>query len=288
MESRILDFREVGLNNAPNSGDSGGRKKRKVRFNFDDSQESSTTASSPTTTQDRGPVDLRASQNFCTVLQGTSVYPWEPKCLGYLDSCCNEAFRHSFFGVAAPSPISKSICVTTKEILSRPTETSVTLVDQLTLARSFAMAILKFHSTPWLGDYVTTIQDFSFFSSDDSDLSSCIQTAHLGFDFVHSSSRDNFPSEDMIDREAVEDAKLAHGIRNLTLWGLGTVMYVPFENPLSLQHCLEGITIFKVRSGAHALVKDWVVASLTAFRRFSFEWFLSLFKKTDIRTRQDS
>lgn len=246
VESRILDFMESGLNTPPNSGDDGRRKKRKVRFNFDVNQEESTTASSSTTTQDLGPIDLRASQNICTALQGTSVHPCDPKCLGYLDSCCNEVFRHSFFGMATPSQLSESICVSAKEILSRPAETSVRFVDQLTLARSFAMAVLKFHSTPWLGDYVT-IQDFSFFSSDDSDLSRCIQTAHLGFDFVHSSPRDNFPipTEDMIDKEAIEDAKLAHGIRNLTLWGLGTVMYVPFESKSLLssplprgKHCL--------------------------------------------------
>lgn len=220
---------ESGLNTPPHSGDDGRQKKRRVRFNFNENEEKSTIVSSAMKKQDPPTVDLRIAQNICTVLQGTSLDPCGSKCLGYLDSCCSETFRHSFFGTAAPRPVSESICVSTKEILSRPFESSVTLVDQLTLARSFAMAVLKFHSTPWLRDYVT-IQDFSFFNFDDSDLSSCIQTAHLGFDFVHTPLGENFPipTEDMIDKEVVEDARLTHGVRNLTLWGLGTVMYVPF------------------------------------------------------------
>ncbi|KAH8753004.1 hypothetical protein F5883DRAFT_432682 [Diaporthe sp. PMI_573] len=225
VQSRTLDFMEPGLNTPPHSGDDGHRKKRKVRFNFDENQEQSTVGPRAMTKQDQATVDLRIAENLCTVLQGTSQDSCGLKCLGYLDSCCNETFRHSFFGMAASRPVSESLCLSAKEILSRPAETSVTIVDQLTLARSFAMAVLKFHSTPWLREYIT-IQDFSFFRFDDSDLSSCIHTAHLAFDFVHTSLREGFPipTEDMIANEAIEEAKLVHGVRNLTLWGLGTVM----------------------------------------------------------------
>lgn len=254
VESRNIDFIESGLYTPPNSGDDGRRKKRKVRFNFDDSPDRSTIASTAVTIQDPGTVDLRAAKSICAILQGTSVDSCVPKCLGYLDTCCDETFRHSFFGTAAPRPVSESVCISTEEILKRPAERSVTLVDQLTLARNIAMAVLKFHSTPWLRDYVT-IQDFSFFCFDESDMSSCIQTAHLGSDFVHTRSRENFPSpmDGIVDDEAIEDAKLAHGIRNLTLWGLGTVMYVSFEQQiltlLDPFFRVEHIT-FRVRTGA--------------------------------------
>lgn len=227
VESRTLDFMHSGLNTPPNSSDDGRRKKRKVRFDFDDNQQESTVVSAATASQKPETIDLRIAQNICTVLQGTSVDLGDSACLGYLDSCCSESYRHNFFGMAASRPISESICVSTEQILSRPAEMSVTLVDQLTLARSFAMAVLKFHSTPWLREYVS-IHEFSFFRFDDSDLSSYIRTAHLGFDFVQPSLCEDFPisTEDMGNHDAIEDAKLAHGVRNLTLWGLGTVMYV--------------------------------------------------------------
>lgn len=175
-------------------------------------------------------VDLRTAENLCTVLQGSSFNSCNPKCLGYLDSCCNDTFRHCFFEMATLTPVSESLCISTRDILSRPAEMSATIVDQLTLARTFAMAVLRFHSTPWLRDYVT-IQDFSFFRLDDDDLSSYIETAHLGSDFYHTSTGESLPmpTEDMIYSGAVEEARLTHGVRNLTLWGLGTVMYVSFE-----------------------------------------------------------
>ena len=240
---------ESGLNTPPHSGDDGCRKKRKVRFNFDNNQEQSIVVSSALTKQDPATVDLRIAQNLCRVLQRTGLDSCDSKCLGYLDTCCNETFRHSFFGMAAPRPVSESICVSTEEILSRPAESCVTLVDQLTLARNFAMAVLKFHSTPWLRDYVT-IQDFSFFRFTDSDLSSCLQTAHLGFDFLHPPLDENYPVEDMAVSDAIQDAKLAHGVRNLTLWGLGTVMCVPFEQQSPLSSASPRNRSFQVKSAA--------------------------------------
>lgn len=227
VESRILKFTDSRLNAPPDSSDNDRPKKGKGRCNFDHNQQESTIVSATTANQIPEMVDLKMTQNICTVLKGTSVDLCDSKCLGYLDSCCNDSFRHSFFGTAATRPISKSICISTEEILSRPVEFSVTLVDQLKLARSFAMAVLKFHSTPWLREYVS-IQEFSFFHFDDSDLSSCIRTAHLGFDFVQPTLHEKFPIpvEDRGNSDLMENAKLACGIRNLTLWGLGTVMYV--------------------------------------------------------------
>lgn len=230
VESRILDFMESELNTPPNSDDDGRRKKRRVRFNFDDDQEEPAIEPTVTTAQNTRLFNLRAAQNICTALRGTSADSCGTKCLGYLDSCCNETFRHSFFGLATARPVSESICVSTEDILSRPAETSVTLVDQLVLARTFAIAVLKFHSTPWLKEYVS-IRELAFFRFGDSDLSSCIRTAHLGSDFIQTSLREGFPvpTKNQDDSGAIEDAKMRHGIRNLTLWGLGTVMYVPLE-----------------------------------------------------------
>lgn len=178
--------------------------------------------------QNPASADLPITQDICAVLQGTGLDSCASECLGYLDSCCHDNFRHSFFRLVAPRSVSESICVSTKEILSRPEEAFVTIIDQLTLARNFAMAVLKFNSTPWLSEFVT-IHDFSFFLFGDDDLLSCLQTAHLGFNFFHAASHEKYPTEDMAASEAIEEAKLTHGVRNLTLWGLGIVLYVPFQ-----------------------------------------------------------
>lgn len=226
VESRILDFIEIGLNTPPHSIDDGGhQKKRRVRFNFDHNLAGSTSASSTAIQPSSEMVDLGIYQSICTVLRATTAESCESKCLGYLDSCCNETFRHSFFHMKTAIPISQSLCVSAEEIIGLPVETSVTLVDQLTLARSFAMAVLKFHSTPWLSEYVS-IRELSFFRFNDGDVSSCIRTAHLGSDFVQTPVCEVFPTptEDMGDSGSIEEAKLVHGVRNLTLWGLGTIM----------------------------------------------------------------
>lgn len=228
VESRVLDLTKSGLNTPPTSSDDRGRKKRRVCFDLDDDKQNSTTVSNVTAAQDQGKIDLRDTQSICTALQGTSVDSFDSKCLGYLDSCGSEAFRHSFFGMASSRSIPESISVSTEQILSYPPEEFILLVDQLRLARSFAMAVLKFHSTPWLTEYVS-IRDICFFRFEDSDMSSFIPTAHLDFNFIQTSTREDFPipTVDMVNREAIEDSRLAHGIRNLTLWGLGTIMYVP-------------------------------------------------------------
>ncbi|KAJ0120488.1 hypothetical protein J7T55_015217 [Diaporthe amygdali] len=225
VESRPLDFMESGLNTPPHSGDDDRRKKRKVHFDFSDTQEMSKISTPVVKRQHPSIVDLRLAGDICTALQVRDSDPCNSNCLGYLDSCSNETFRHSFFGMSTKKSMTESTCVSGEEILTQPAETSVTFVDQLRLAHSFAVAVLKFHSTPWLRKYVS-LHELSFFRFDDGDLSSCIRTAHLGSDFIQASSSEHFsmPTEDLTDNRAIEDAKLLHGVRNVTLWGLGTVM----------------------------------------------------------------
>jgi hypothetical protein len=117
------------------------------------------------------------------------------------------------------------------QVISHPVENSLSIVDKLKLARSLAAAVLKFHSTPWLGQYFA-LTDLSLFQIGP-DLSACLQTLHFDIDFVRkhclgldSSSMEGFELKNAstIELEAIEDAKLQYGIRNLTLWSLGTVL----------------------------------------------------------------
>lgn len=223
VESQIVDFMESGFGTPPafdaNAYDSR-RKRRKVRFAVEDTQDEkeSSVAIENTAT----PIDLR-NADMCVVLREAAVCPTS-KCLGFLDGLASETFRHSFF-YSPETRVPSQTPVKMSEILARPVETSVNFVEQLKLARIFVLAVLKFHSTPWLReDY--SLDDLSFFRSNDGDIADCLQTAHLNLDFVQHGSHDvhAIQMEDVEAREAVETAQLTHGVRNLTLWSLGAAL----------------------------------------------------------------
>lgn len=225
VASQIVDFMESGFSTPPASNsdaDSGRCKRRKVHFEDDDAQEDQ--GSSETIGDTPKLVDLRNVVDICTVFNHKNIMCGASKCLGYLDGFANETFRHSFFE-APLTRGSSSPSVKMSEILNQPIETSVNFVDQLKLARSFVMAVLTFHSTPWLREHYS-LQDLSFYHSSDGDVPSCLQTAHLSLDFVqHSPDEDcTTQMDDVNDAESFELARLTHGIRNLTLWCLGAVL----------------------------------------------------------------
>lgn len=217
---------ESALSTPPSSGpdaqDGGCKKRRTVRFAEESilTEESSLAASGGMP----GAVDLRTVENICTILANRST-----RCDGshhpvYLDGIANETFRHTLF--ESPTAIlSGSRSVKMREILNQPVETSVNFVDQLKLARDFVMTVLKFHSTPWLMEHYS-LHDVSFFRSNDGDVASCLQTAHLGLDFIQCSPDADYTTQmaDVRSDEAVETARLTHGVRNLTLWSLGAVL----------------------------------------------------------------
>lgn len=221
----VFDSLKFGLQTPPDSDD-GRYKKRRVHFAMDDAKEDAKVSDLPD--QQLSPVNLQDVQDICAALNDQSPCRRPSRCLGYLESCANETFRHSFFqtpGDIGLVPATGSLSISMSEILSHPVEASVTVVDQFRLARNFAMAVLKFHSTPWLGEYFS-LRDLSFFRLGEGDISSYLQTAHLGFDFIQASpgGSPSVPMKDADEQEAAEDARLFHGIRNLALWSLGAAM----------------------------------------------------------------
>lgn len=224
IESQVVDFMESGFSIPPADPDTqvGVRKRRKVHFAGDDSKDDQ---NSPVTTNSTPKlVDLRTVQDICTVFASNNDICRGSKCLGYLDGFANETFRHKFFE-SPDTRVSSSPSIKISEILSQPVETSVNFVDQLKLARNYVMAVLKFHSTPWLREYYS-LHDLSFFRTSGGDVSSCLQTAHLGLDFIQCSPGAvcSTHMDDAGDDEALEMARLTHGVRNLTLWSLGVVL----------------------------------------------------------------
>lgn len=158
-------------------------------------------------------------------------------CFGYIDTHSQESFRHFFqqsplpvyHVIPPPAPKSgpsRSMSMSMNDMLRQPVEARLSIVDQFKLGRDLGLAVLKFFSTPWLKEYFS-LCDLSFLRRG-KDLQECLKTLHVGHDFVQCpslhdpSSTDGFNLDGM--KQAVEDAKMEYGIRNLTLWSLGIIL----------------------------------------------------------------
>ncbi|KAI3553329.1 hypothetical protein CABS03_12696 [Colletotrichum abscissum] len=188
------------------------QKRRKVRFSEDVREEAG---------KEDDEFDATRGVNH---RQGSSVN----LCSKGLCPALNSVFNFASEGVSLMSM---------NDVLMTPAETTLSIIDQLKLARDMVSAVLKFYSTPWLREYFT-LRDLSFFQMS-GDFSRCLRTLHLGFDFVQSSAASLPRSMEGIEATAVQDssdgspnevesaaerAKLEYGIRNLTLWSLGITL----------------------------------------------------------------
>ncbi|RDW87379.1 hypothetical protein BP5796_03073 [Coleophoma crateriformis] len=235
VRSQMLDWVPLHQNTPPCSGESR-QKRRKVQFvdNSPTSKISVSTASStmPLTpecsdTQLRQPDDV-SGKDLCSILS----YGWPSPstqssscCLEFCDAGSQETFRHSFYPLIDEQRLQSQNSVSMSHVLCRPAEDLLTVVDQLKLARSLVAAVLKFYSTPWLGQYIA-LNNLSFFGIE-SEISTWLQTLHFGTDFRGKDfvELDPSPMEGLESTSAsFEDAKLLYGIRNPTLWSLGVIL----------------------------------------------------------------
>lgn len=190
--------------------------------------------------------NLLRIHDICSVLGHCSLSksPCSADCLGYIDTNDQENFRHTFYNALGNktahdvfwSTSGPDALVSMRTVLSNPAESSLSLPDQLKLARNLVTAVLKFHSTPWLGE-LFSLNDVSFFKIDQN-MSSYLQTLHVGFEF--SNTPQHAPSllgpdtcgnmEGVVqaaptpDSTIIEEDMLKYGIRNLTLWSLGVIL----------------------------------------------------------------
>lgn len=228
----------------PNETDDDSRKRRKLPFAAAESlEEQSFTDTRMTEYNEPCSVDLCA-KSICAALRDVNrqkpidAHGWY---LGYIDSRSEEAFRHYFYEdvrqtrnlerMQASVP-NQQAAVLMSEMMSHPAETSLSIVDQLKLARNLAFAVLKFHSTPWLGDYFT-FRNLSFFKTGNS-VPKWLETLHVTLDFVQTptisltetacTGHGEKPrsSGSLETFKVIEVAKLQYGVRNMTLWSLGT------------------------------------------------------------------
>lgn len=151
--------------------------------------------------------------------------------LGYMDSSAVANFRHSIYQDKEKKRLKPQRLAVMSQMWGRSMESAMTVVDQLRLARNMVIAVLKFHSTPWLREYFVA-DDFGFFDGD-AELSSCLRTLHFSVDLISKGYMEpaascmegvNLPDASQDLTEEVENAKIQYGIRNMTLWSLGAIL----------------------------------------------------------------
>ncbi|KAK8092214.1 uncharacterized protein PG998_015046 [Apiospora kogelbergensis] len=102
--------------------------------------------------------------------------------LGYIDTHPKqEAFRHSFHLSNEERDCRLKNQASLEQALELSTDQALTYVGQLKLAHDVAVAVLKFHSTPWLESYFTP-KDLSYFRLQD-DFSASLDALHFDCDF---------------------------------------------------------------------------------------------------------
>ncbi|KAH7191984.1 uncharacterized protein B0J16DRAFT_52428 [Fusarium flagelliforme] len=268
----------LGLPASPNSNQSssshdGQRKRRKVRFAeagasilMDQDQPccSSKKLQVVELLPDLSMVDL------CSVLYKedplTSISSIDGYCLGYLDGDMDGKFRHHFYKnlththretMSTTSDNAYETLIPMSEALNSSAERSISIVDQLKIAREIASAVLKLHATPWLKDYFN-IYDLMLYNTGH-DLTTSLKTLHVASDFTktiltqeqNNAAASSLPTPLTID-DALEVAKLLYGVRNLTLWSLGAIL-LQVGQWSTLQSLEDVITIRKLSTQASNL-----------------------------------
>ncbi|KAH7232464.1 hypothetical protein B0J15DRAFT_409110 [Fusarium solani] len=242
VRSQAMEWMGAGLLATLPDSDSNHNTKRKrrrvVRFEDDDATNRGDDSGLPTSSREVNfeqtvTLDLQSTQHFCSELLSNGVHCRQNPaaiCVGYLDTCSHEKFRHSFFqcceGVCNPNlckaDITSGGLMRMDEMLARPRSDELSVPNQLQLALRIVLAVLKFNSTSWLGE-CWSLQDLYFFEQD-SDLTASLRTLHIGIDWSKRSPEELMEVDSAGDSRSFEDAKLVHGIRNATIYNLGVAL----------------------------------------------------------------
>ncbi|KAK2000447.1 hypothetical protein LX36DRAFT_747613 [Colletotrichum falcatum] len=179
----------------------------------------------------RGSCDLDSPEDICRKL----TQQLEASCLDHLNTSSDEAFRHLFYpaktcfcgGFHVSSQC--HVAVPMYEALDESSSDHFfPTVERLKLARSLVLAVLRLHSTPWLGDF-WTLRGLAFFITDQGgDVSQALRSLHVGFEFaqrlIDSTEGVESPSELPVHHGITENERLFCGIGNLSLHSLGAAL----------------------------------------------------------------
>ncbi|KAF7533775.1 hypothetical protein G7054_g6785 [Neopestalotiopsis clavispora] len=240
VRSQKLDWIE-SRNQSPPASDleDGPQKRQRVRFAEDGTSsrhlQVSNRLPTPVSSESQLTIcDNLTRTNICSALmeeRSTSTAPSLPRYLGYIETSTVENFRHLIYHDTDRKRLKSQKLAVMSQMWVRSMESAMTVVDQLRLARNMVVAVLKFHSTPWLRQYFVA-DDFRFFEGD-VELSSCLRTLHFSVDVISKGRTETAAScmqgidtpdtsQDLTDE--IENAKIQYGIRNMTLWSLGAIL----------------------------------------------------------------
>ncbi|KAF5575531.1 hypothetical protein FPCIR_13107 [Fusarium pseudocircinatum] len=242
VRSQAMDCMGAGLLATPPDSDSNhntNRKRRRiVRFEDEEAKNCGDdmglrVSSREVNLEQAVTLDLQSTRHFCSELLSNGVYCRQnppATCVGYLDTRSHEKFRHSFFqcceGVCNPNlckaDIASGALVRMDDVLAHPRSDELSVPSQLQLALRIVLAVLKFNSTSWLGE-CWGLQDLYFFEQG-SDLTASLRTLHIGIEWSKRSPGELMEVDSAGDSRSFEDAKLAHGIRNATIYNLGVAL----------------------------------------------------------------
>jgi hypothetical protein len=119
--------------------------------------------------------------------------------------------------------------ITVDRILCEAIGSLLSTVDRLKMAKSLALAVLKFHETPWMGE-AWRLQDSAFFRHG-LDMAQSLRTLHLGVECERKkgcrvesgSTMEGIQMAESCGSLAlgIEDERLLCGIENMMLHNLG-------------------------------------------------------------------
>ncbi|KAK7954743.1 Lon protease like peroxisomal [Apiospora saccharicola] len=225
VHSQNLKWPDAGWNTPPSSEDDVRPKRRRI-------QKKSAGQPTPQHLNGLSPEPEDISTNcLCLGLQKMSLNPSLTRsyhCLGSLDDTSENGFRHSFYqGQEIHHPVhtmydqTVNMSYTMTDMIAEALDGCQSVLRQLVLARDLVSTVLRFYSTPWLAEYITA-KDILFIGKlNTNDLAQHLDTLHLETTFHHDSGS---AMGDPASSKAYEDAKIQYGVRNITLWCLGTML----------------------------------------------------------------
>ncbi|GAW25477.1 hypothetical protein SAMD00023353_0701260 [Rosellinia necatrix] len=137
-----------------------------------------------------------------------------------------EEFRHSFYswsGICSKSMMVADDVTTAKplaNLFNRPVHENFDILDQLLLAKTMVATILKFHSTPWLGNW-WTLNDIHYLD-EHGGMEGILGTVHLGAVMEKGQKQACEQAEVLSStRQVTNSSERSQRIRNTVLHNLG-------------------------------------------------------------------
>ena len=207
-------------------------------------------------------MDLVQCTNICERLQSSGCGSnSEENCLGYLMS--TKTFQHFLYATSRErrhtASSARGFPVTLQEFLQRATDESLDIVEQLQLAHKLAVALLQYHSTPWLQEQ-WGLRDISLFQQSAVDTDMPFRTLHFSacfprqkpveeylniFDSLALESSHSLEADPKVPQGATDVGNsietlqahdlLLYGIGNMTLSSLGiALLEIGHRKPLKM------------------------------------------------------